>query len=81
MRTDVIVEERAAVVALGATYLDAGARLCSTEKGCSAFIDGRVAYRDGGHLSVRGGMTFEPDFRAALATVTSRHGPADQSIQ
>ncbi|HVW03885.1 MAG TPA: acyltransferase family protein [Vicinamibacterales bacterium] len=81
MRTDIIVEERAAVVALGATYLDAGARMCSTEKGCSAFIDGRVAYRDGGHLSVWGGMTFEPDFRAALATVTGRHDAASQMVQ
>lgn len=77
MRTDIIVEERAAVLALGATYLDAGAKLCSPEKGCSAFIDGRVAYRDGGHLSVWGGMTFEPDFRAALAGVTQSGAVSD----
>lgn len=76
MRTDIMVEERAAVEARGATYLDAGARLCSPEKGCSAFIDGKVAYRDGGHLSVRSSMAFEPDFRAALTAATSRHGAA-----
>jgi hypothetical protein len=72
MRTDIVDEERAAVSRMGATYLDAGARLCSPEKGCSAFLDGKVAYRDGGHLSVDGGSKFEPDFRAALAAATTR---------
>jgi peptidoglycan/LPS O-acetylase OafA/YrhL len=80
-RTDVVVAERAAVLAFGATYLDAGAKLCSPETGCSALIDGHVAYRDGGHLSVWGGMTFEPDFRTALAAATSGHDPAGQSVQ
>jgi hypothetical protein len=81
-RGDIVTEERAAVLALGAMYLDAGARLCSPRTGCSAFIDdGQVAYRDGGHLSVRGGMAFEPDFRAALAAATSRRDTARQAVQ
>ena len=71
-RTDIVSEERAAVLALGATYLDAGGILCPAGKGCSALIDGQVAYRDGAHLSVGGAMTFEPHFRAALARVTVR---------
>lgn len=73
MRADIIEAERAAVLALGATYLDAGARLCSKEKGCSAFLDGQVAYRDGGHLNVQAAMKFEPDFRAALAAAIAAH--------
>jgi peptidoglycan/LPS O-acetylase OafA/YrhL len=66
-RTDFITAERAAVGALGATYVDTGDRLCGAERGCSAFIDGTLAYRDGAHLSVTGSMRFEPDLQAALA--------------
>lgn len=68
-RTDVITEERAAVTALGAAYLDAGGKLCDPKRGCSAFIDGVLAYRDGAHLSVAGSMHFEADFEATLAAV------------
>ncbi|MGC4083774.1 MAG: acyltransferase family protein [Vicinamibacterales bacterium] len=71
-RTDIVVEERAAVLARGAAYLDAGDRLCPAGKGCSAFINGQAAYRDGGHLSVKGAMTFEPDFQTMLAKVVAR---------
>jgi peptidoglycan/LPS O-acetylase OafA/YrhL len=71
-RTDVVTEERAAVLSLGATYLDAGAKLCPPGQGCSAFLDGRAAYRDGGHLNVSATMTFAPDFQAALAAAIAR---------
>jgi peptidoglycan/LPS O-acetylase OafA/YrhL len=71
-RTDVVTAVRAAVRSLGATYLDAGAKLCPAGKGCSAFLDGQVAYRDGGHLNVRAGASFEPEFRAALAEAMTR---------
>ena len=70
-RSDFIAAERAAVLALGATYLDAGAKLCPPAKGCSAFIDGQVAYRDGGHLNVESAIKFEPEFQAALAAATT----------
>jgi hypothetical protein len=69
-RTDVITEERATVLSLGAAYLDAGARLCPAGNGCTAFIDGLFAYRDGAHLNVDASMRFEPDFRAAMSALT-----------
>jgi peptidoglycan/LPS O-acetylase OafA/YrhL len=70
-RSDFVAAERAAVLALGATYFDAGAKLCPAGKGCSAFIDGQLAYRDGGHLNVESALKFEPDFQAALAAAAT----------
>jgi peptidoglycan/LPS O-acetylase OafA/YrhL len=69
-RTDLVAEERAAVRAAGATYLDAGGVLCPAGEGCSAFMRGQVVYRDRAHLSVEGSMNFESNFREALAAAT-----------
>jgi peptidoglycan/LPS O-acetylase OafA/YrhL len=66
VRTDTITAEGTMVRGLGAAYLDTGDRLCTTERGCSAFIDGVLVFRDGGHLNVEGSMRFEPDMRNAL---------------
>jgi peptidoglycan/LPS O-acetylase OafA/YrhL len=77
--SDVITEERATVRTLGATYLDAADRLCTAGRGCSAFVDGALVFRDSAHLSVRGSMLFESDLRNALAStirLTSSGGRA-----
>lgn len=72
-RDDIVAAERPAVEALGATYLDAGTRLCDPKHGCSAFIDGTLVYRDGAHLNVASARYYTPDFEAAIvAAVRSR---------
>lgn len=72
-RTDLITRERTAVLGLGATYVDTGDRLCTPKRGCSAFIDDTLVYKDGAHLSVSGSMRFEPDLEAALAAAIGAH--------
>jgi peptidoglycan/LPS O-acetylase OafA/YrhL len=73
LRTDIITNERTAVLARGATYVDTGDQLCDPQRGCTAFIDGTLIYRDGAHLSVAGSMHFEPDLEAALAAAIDAH--------
>lgn len=74
IRTAVIDAERRAVLDRGGTYMDTGVRLCAPDRGCSAFVDGHVVYRDGAHLSVNGSMLFAPDVRAALVAAAGANG-------
>ena len=71
-RTDLITAEQPVVAALGADYLNTGRILCRPDGACSAFIHGRLVYRDGAHLSVSGSMLFEPTLKVALHKLT-RH--------
>jgi SGNH domain (fused to AT3 domains) len=74
-RTHLIAAEQPVVAALGAGYLNTGHILCRPDGGCSAFVRGRLVYRDGAHLSVSGSMLFEPGLTAALHKLT-RHESA-----
>jgi peptidoglycan/LPS O-acetylase OafA/YrhL len=75
-RGELIAAERASVTAAGAAYLDLGAELCPADTGCSAFVDGRLVYRDGAHLSVTGSMMFAGALRDALSAVLAAQPPA-----
>ncbi|SBT37742.1 acyltransferase family protein [Micromonospora auratinigra] len=73
VRADIVAAERGTVRGLAATYLDTGDRLCRPAGGCSAFVDGRIVYRDGAHLSVAGSELFRADLREALRPLVAVH--------
>jgi SGNH domain-containing protein len=66
-RRQVISAERDVTGKLGVRYFDTASELCSASRGCSVYAGGVLAYRDGGHLSIRGSYLFVPGLRAALA--------------
>jgi peptidoglycan/LPS O-acetylase OafA/YrhL len=74
VRKKLVAAERKALAG-SATYLDTGGILCPGTGGCSAYLRGKLLYRDGAHLSVSGSLIFSQDFERHLRVVLTGRIP------
>jgi hypothetical protein len=64
--------EREALQGLPVSYFDAGTQVCAASGSCDVYVNGRLVYRDGAHLSVEGSMIYVDALQAAVQSGRQR---------
>jgi hypothetical protein len=57
---------------LPVSYFDAGTQVCAASGSCDVYVNGRLVYRDGAHLSVEGSMSYVDALQAAVQSGRQR---------